>query len=104
MIRLRKLYTFPEVTKTVVFEDGLNFILGERTESSNKTNGVGKSMCIEFINFCLLRKESGSRVLKIPKTTLPPETQILLDIEINSRPVTIIRTTKKPNQIGRAHV
>lgn len=98
MIRLRKLYTFPEVTKTVVFEDGLNFILGERTESSNKTNGVGKSMCIEFINFCLLRKESGSRVLKIPKTTLPPETQILLDIEINSRPVTIIRTTKKPNQ------
>lgn len=98
MIRLRKLYTFPEITKPIIFEDGLNFILGERDESSNKTNGVGKSMSIEFLNFCLLRKEGGSRVLKIPKNILSPDTQICLDIEINNQPFTIIRTTEQSDK------
>jgi uncharacterized protein YydD (DUF2326 family) len=98
MIRLRKLYTFPEITKPIIFEDGLNFILGERDLSSNKTNGVGKSMSIEFLNFCLLRKEGGSRVLKIPKVFLDPDTQICLDIEINKKPLTIIRNTKTPDK------
>lgn len=97
MIRLRKLYTFPEITKPITFEDGLNFILGERDESSNKTNGVGKSMSMEFLNFCLLRRELGSRVLKIPKATLPSNTQICLDIEIHNKPLTIIRTTQSPD-------
>lgn len=97
MIRLRKLYTFPEVIKPITFQDGLNFILGERSESSNKTNGVGKSMAIEFINFCLLRKKEGSRVLKIPKNILPSDTQICLDIEINNKAITLIRTTQNPD-------
>ncbi|GGX02923.1 hypothetical protein GCM10007384_00830 [Aquimarina muelleri] len=46
-------------------------------------------MSMEFLNFCLLRREDGSRVLKIPKTILDPDTQICLDIEINSKPLTI---------------
>ncbi|KIC01313.1 hypothetical protein OA88_14510 [Flavobacterium sp. JRM] len=98
MIRLRKLYTFPEVTRTITFKDGLNFILGEKDSSSNKTNGVGKSMSIEFINFCLLRKKEGSRVLKIPRNILPPATRICLDIEIHEHKLTIIRTTNVPDQ------
>ncbi|MCX2763081.1 hypothetical protein [Aquimarina muelleri] len=36
-----------------------------------------------------MRREDGSRVLKIPKTILDPDTQICLDIEINSKPLTI---------------
>jgi uncharacterized protein YydD (DUF2326 family) len=98
MIRLKKLYTFPEVIKPIKFKKGLNFILGEKDISSNKTNGVGKSMSIEFINFCLLRNPVGSRVLKIPKTVLNPETQICLDLVINNTELTIIRTTKDPDR------
>jgi uncharacterized protein YydD (DUF2326 family) len=94
MIRLKKLYTFPEITKPIIFTNGLNFILGERDSSSNKTNGVGKSMSIEFINFCLLRKKEGSRVLKIPKNILPAETLICLDLEINNKELTILRSVK----------
>ncbi|MCF6350299.1 MAG: DUF2326 domain-containing protein [Flavobacteriaceae bacterium] len=97
MIRLRKLYTYPEIIKPVQFEDGLNFILGETDKTSNKTNGVGKSMAIEFINFCLLRSKTGSRVLKIPKNVLDSDTQICLDIEINNKSLTIIRNTKNPD-------
>ena len=97
MIRLRKLYTFPEVTKPITFKDGLNFILGERSDTSNKTNGVGKSMSIEFINFCLFRKKEGSRVLKIPRNILPITTQICLDVEINGKSITLIRTTQSPD-------
>ncbi|NMH89884.1 DUF2326 domain-containing protein [Flavivirga algicola] len=94
MIRLKKLYTYPEITKPIEFKEGLNFILGEKDTSSNKTNGVGKSMSIEFLNFCLLRSQVGSRVLKIPKTILNPETQICLDLVINNKELTIIRTPK----------
>ena len=94
MIRLKKLYTFPEITKPIIFTNGLNFILGERDSSSNKTNGVGKSMSIEFINFCLLRKKEGSRVLKIPKNILPAETLICLDLVINNKELTILRSVK----------
>lgn len=97
MIRLKKLYTFPEITEPIFFKDGLNFILGERDITSKKTNGVGKSMSIEFINFCLLKKKEASRVLKIPKNILPPETQICLDITISGNPLTIIRTTGNPD-------
>jgi uncharacterized protein YydD (DUF2326 family) len=98
MIRLKKLYTFPEITKPIIFKNGLNFILGERDSSSNKTNGVGKSMSIEFINFCLLRKKEGSRVLKIPKNVLPAETLICLDLLINNKELTILRSVKNADQ------
>ena len=61
MIKLKKLYSEPSIFDPIEFESGINIILGERSESSNKTNGVGKSMSIEFINFCLLKKVSESR-------------------------------------------
>lgn len=94
MIRLKKLYTYPEITKPIIFKNGLNFILGERDGSSNKTNGVGKSMSIEFINFCLLTRIESSRVSKIPSSILPPETLICLDLVINNNEITILRSTK----------
>ena len=41
MLQIKKLYTEPEMIDPVMFEEGLNLILGEKDESSNKTNGVG---------------------------------------------------------------
>lgn len=92
MLKIKKLYTEPQVIEPVVFEDGLNLILGEKDDSSNKTNGVGKSLCVEFINFALLKQASDSRVKKIPKNIFSPQTYICLDINVGNEPITIKRS------------
>ncbi len=100
-IKLLKLYSLPEIFKTIEFQDGINLIMGEKVGDDNmkkgkKTNGVGKSLSIEFINFCLLKSTLNSRVSKIPLDKFYESTQIMLDLEINSQPLTIIRTKEKP--------
>ncbi len=100
-IKLLKLYSSPEVFKPINFDDGVNIIMGERVEEENikkgkKTNGVGKSLCVEFINFCLLKATAQSRVMKIPIDKLFGNTQIILDLEVNSQKITIIRTKEEP--------
>ena len=101
MIRLFKLYSTPSVFEPISFEMGVNLILGEKadenTSGNRKTNGVGKSMSVEFINFCLLKKKEDSRVMKIPNDILSNDTQIILDLEINKKPISIIRTKGKPD-------
>lgn len=94
MLRIRKLYSEPSVFDPISFEDGINLILGETTEGNVKTNGVGKSMAIEFINYGLLKRHEESRVSLIPEQTLPSDTLICLDFEINSKPITIKRSVK----------
>lgn len=101
-IKLLRLYSSPEIFKPIEFSDGINLILGEKVDDegvkkSKKTNGVGKSMCIEFINFCLLKKTLESRVSKIPLDKFAEDTQIILDLEINSNNLKVIRTKQKPD-------
>lgn len=102
MIQIKKLYSNPSIFTPISFEIGLNIILGEKvnelTSSNRKTNGVGKSMCIEFINFCLLNKFSDGRLKRIPNDVLAPEVQIILDLEINDYKLSIIRTKGNPEQ------
>lgn len=105
MIKILKLHSSPEKFNPIEFKDGINLILGEKVEEKNiktkkdrKTNGVGKSMCIEFINFCLLKEEKWSRVMRIPFIDLPEEVKIKLDIVIQGKPITIVRTRKEPNK------
>jgi uncharacterized protein YydD (DUF2326 family) len=55
---LKKLYSNLPLFKDVVFKEGLNFIVGERTnpkvkDTKDSYNGVGKSLIIELIHFCL---------------------------------------------------
>ncbi len=99
MIRLKRLYSEPEVFDPIQFESGLNIILGEKSEGSNKTNGVGKSVCIEFINFCLLKKTNDSRVMYIPDSVLESDTKIKLDLQINNHNLTITRTKQSPQTV-----
>lgn len=94
MLRLRKLYSEPKIFKEIYFEDGINLILGETTEDNVKTNGVGKSMAIEFINYALLKRHEDSRVSLIPKEAFPHEALICLDLKINDRFVTVKRSIK----------
>jgi len=92
MLRIRKLYSEPQVFDPITFNDGINLILGEMTENNVKTNGVGKSMAVEFINYGLLKRHEESRVSLIPNEAFPYSTLICLDFEINRKPITIKRS------------
>jgi uncharacterized protein YydD (DUF2326 family) len=92
MLKLERLYTVPECIDPIPFNDGMNLILGEKDESSDKRNGVGKSLCIEFINFALLKKKSDSRVASIPKEVFAPDTLVCLDFKIDNTSYTIKRS------------
>lgn len=83
MIRINKLYSEPSSFEPIEFKSGINLILGETDESSNKTNGVGKSLLIEFINFSLMKDYSRSRLSKIPSKDFPTDTYVCLDVTIN---------------------
>lgn len=99
MIKLKRLYSVPEVFTPVPFESGMNIILGERSEQSNKTNAVGKSISIEFLDFCLLKGTYDSRVTRIPDGVLDPNVIISLDLELNNYKITISRTKGEPEVI-----
>lgn len=92
MLRIRKLYSEPRVFDPITFVDGINLILGETTKDNVKTNGVGKSMAVEFINYGLLKRYEESRVSLIPDEAFPHSTLICIDIEINNTPITIKRS------------
>lgn len=94
---IKKLYSEPQCFTPIKFESGLNIIIGDKDESSNKTNGVGKSLSVEFINFALLQDFSKSRIKRIPKDKFSPETLICLDIDIGNSLLTIKRSKKKQN-------
>ncbi|HXK38378.1 MAG TPA: DUF2326 domain-containing protein [Candidatus Paceibacterota bacterium] len=107
MIRLHKLYSQPETFKPISFYDGINIILGEKVPDSEsrstsrkdkKTNGVGKSLSVEFINFCLLKDSSDSRVMKIPLDKFSHNAIICLDVSIGGKELTLRRTIKEPNK------
>lgn len=92
MIRLNRLYSSPEIFREITFTSGVNLILGEPSENNAKTNGVGKSVAIEFLNFGLLSKFSTSRVSKIPEDVFPDEVEVCVDLTINSKDLTICRS------------
>ena len=95
-IKLKKMYSVPKVFKEISFYDGLNVILGEKSEDntnpkSKKTNGVGKSVCADFINFALLKGYDDTRLSKISFSDLDTNTTICLELEIGDKNVTIKR-------------
>lgn len=98
MLKINKLYSEPETFTPVEFYDGINLIIGEPNSTSNKTNGVGKTLLIEFINFCLLKEFNKSRLSKIPSSSYSSENIICLDFEIDNVQITVKRSIKKHNE------
>lgn len=99
MILIQRLYTEPQYFEPIIFKKGINLIIGDKSEESKKTNGVGKTLCIEFINYCLLKDKKDSRVSKIPENKFPLNVKIFLDIKINNKQYTIIRTRENPDNV-----
>ena len=94
-LRIQRLSCEPPVFDPIEFTDGVNLILGERVEDQEqgrKTNGVGKSLCIEFLHFALLRDYERTRVSRIPEAILPKDFRVVLDLSVNNHEVTIIRS------------
>jgi uncharacterized protein YydD (DUF2326 family) len=68
MFRIWKIWSEDEAFKPIIFKPGINLIVGDASKddegnvSSEKRNGAGKSLSIELINFCLLKRENESRI------------------------------------------
>lgn len=101
-IRLNRLYSENNIFEEITFHDGVNIILGEkyddRSVKGRKTNGVGKSMSIEFLDFCFLNNYEKSRIVKIPKEVFPVEENVILDLDIGQETVTIKRNRKQADK------
>lgn len=101
-IRINQLSSSNGVFDSIIFHDGINLILGEKydenTTRGRKTNGVGKSMSIEFLDYCLLCDYDKSRISRIPRDVLSPETEIILDLGIGDDKVQIRRNVKNQDK------
>ena len=101
-IRLNRLYSESNIFEEISFHDGVNIILGEKYDDSSvkgrKTNGVGKSMSIEFLDFAFLNDYDKSRIAKIPKEVFPLEENVILDLDIGDEAITIKRNRKQADQ------
>jgi len=92
MLTLKRLYLEPDdidgyTFEPITFERGLNVILGassldiKTSTQTRKMNGVGKSMLIQMIEYCLLNDLSKNRLSKLPIDLMDERTRFCLDIE-----------------------
>lgn len=90
----------PEAFDPVTFNKGINIITGEKSgleKSGKKTNGVGKTLLLSFIDFCLLADYKKNRIYKVPVDVLSLETKIILDIQCHKKSISIHRMRGKNN-------
>ncbi len=101
-IRIDKLSSENNIFDEIIFRDGINLILGEKyddsTSKGRKTNGVGKSMSIEFLDFGFLCDYDKSRIAKIPEEVFGMEEEVILDLTIGDEAVSIRRTRKEQDK------
>ncbi|MFK5925938.1 MAG: DUF2326 domain-containing protein [Desulfuromusa sp.] len=103
-MRLISLDASESTFRRVVFnKTGASFILAkqdkpEQFDNSKTYNGVGKSLLVSLIDFCLGTK-TGSKITKSLQSTLP-DWHFILKIEIDDQPYTIVRYTNTPKHIS----
>jgi len=100
---LIRLYSQPEgLFPAVEFRNGVNFIFGKKdTESDKKDslNGIGKSLLIDLIDFCLLatlRPDHNPRLYKAKK--FMEGYVIVLEFEVDDRRYILKRNPINPNK------
>lgn len=103
-MRLISLAASEHSFKTIVFNpSGASFILAkqdnpEQFDNSKTYNGVGKSLLVALIDFCL-GASTRNKITKSLQKALP-DWHFMLEIEIAHQPYTLIRYTNKPNSIS----
>jgi uncharacterized protein YydD (DUF2326 family) len=89
-MRLVRLSSDHASFKTVNFNpNGLTLIVGARSKKGQTYNGVGKSLIVEILHFCLGAKKNDEFEKKIPKW------EFILEIEIAGERHSISRNTSK---------
>ncbi|MBN4049991.1 DUF2326 domain-containing protein [Nitrospira defluvii] len=102
-MRLISLSASESSFKTITFNKfGASFILAkqdkpEQYDKSKTYNGVGKSLSIALIDFCL-GASTRNKITKSLQKTLP-HWSFTLKVEINDQPYEIIRYTNTPSHI-----
>lgn len=102
-MRLISLSANKPTFKTVEFnKTGASFILAkqdkpEQSDKSKTYNGVGKSLLVSLIDFCL-GASTTNKITKSLQATLP-DWHFILEIEINNQVYTIMRYTNTPKDI-----
>ena len=87
-MRLIKLYSNHETFNTVNFnETGLTLIIGSKTNQGSTYNGVGKSLIVELLHFCLGSNKNNEFEKKIPQW------EFSLDFTINNERHVVSRNT-----------
>lgn len=89
-MKLLKISANKNSFKTVVFRDGFNFIVAEKDKSSSdkdSTNGLGKSLLLEIVDFCL-----GANPSDTLKKDEMKDWSFYLDIKLDDNVFTLIRS------------
>ena len=98
-MRLIELTANQETFRTVRFnETGLTLVVGKKsdptdTSREHSTNGVGKSLLLYLVSFCL-----GSKVNKELKEKLP-KWEFALTFEVGGKRRTVTRSTENQNSV-----
>lgn len=81
--------------REVRFEEGFNIILAERTQEStdkDSRNGVGKTLLVEIIHFCLGAQEDPNKGLRIKELE---NWTFILDLILKGKEFTVYRNTRE---------
>jgi uncharacterized protein YydD (DUF2326 family) len=84
--------------KPVDFKEGFNVVLAERTKESTKKgsrNGLGKTLLVEIIHFCLGSRSASSRLAREPLL----DWTFTLEIVLRGRRYLVRRNTAKPGRV-----
>ncbi|WP_345882240.1 DUF2326 domain-containing protein [Shewanella algae] len=74
MFKLTSLSSPSGLFEKIIFNDGLNIILGRYSKSGKDINGIGKTTIINFIDYCLLADGVKSELFKEKYAFLKGET------------------------------
>lgn len=98
-MRLIKLSANQSTFKTVTFNPtGLTLIVGSRSKKGQTYNGVGKSLIVELLQFCLGAKKNEEFEAKLAQW------EFTLDFELAGQPHQVTRSTSNQGVVYLDHV
>lgn len=100
---LSKLYCEPEgLFDPITFKSGINFIYGKKDSKSDpkdSLNGIGKSLVLDLIDFCLMSSSNKGASLRMDKAKkIMNGHKIILEFKIEGKQFIIKRDVNNPNK------
>src|SRR5690349_4172153 len=97
-MRLIRLSSNHDTFKTIEFNStGLTIIVGAKSQNGETYNGVGKSLIVELLHFCLGSNKNKEFALKIPQW------EFTLDFDLNGGKHVVSRNTSNQDEVYLDH-